>query len=98
MKKRLLLLLSVGILTYSCAIAQVVINEYSAANFSDIADNYGEYEDWIELLINLFDLGALLLWWRDQHEALFDDAGFNEPARVPVVHPNFRCFCLGWSK
>lgn len=49
MKKRLLLLLSVGILTYSCAMAQVVINEYSAANFSDIADNYGEYEDWIEL-------------------------------------------------
>jgi hypothetical protein len=42
MKKRLLLLLSVGFLTYSCAVAQVVINEYSAANFSDIADNYGE--------------------------------------------------------
>ena len=49
MKKRLLLLLSVGFLTYSCAVAQVVINEYSAANFSDIADNYGDYEDWIEL-------------------------------------------------
>ena len=29
--------------------AQVVINEFSAANFEEDADNYGEYEDWIEL-------------------------------------------------
>ena len=29
--------------------AQIVINEYSAANFSDITDNYNEYEDWFEL-------------------------------------------------
>jgi len=28
---------------------QVVVNEYCAANSSDQADNYGEYEDWIEL-------------------------------------------------
>jgi hypothetical protein len=29
--------------------AQTVINEYSAANFSDYTDNYGDYEDWFEL-------------------------------------------------
>lgn len=29
--------------------AQIVINEYSAANFSDFTDNYGENEDWFEL-------------------------------------------------
>jgi len=29
--------------------AQVIINEVSAANFSFLFDNYGEYEDWIEL-------------------------------------------------
>lgn len=29
--------------------AQVVINEFSAANMTTIADNSGEYEDWIEL-------------------------------------------------
>lgn len=28
---------------------QVVINEFSAANFDDLTDNFGEYEDWIEL-------------------------------------------------
>ena len=28
---------------------QVVINEYSAANYDTFQDNYGEYEDWIEL-------------------------------------------------
>ena len=29
--------------------AQVLINEYSAANFESYLDNYNEYEDWIEL-------------------------------------------------
>lgn len=29
--------------------AQVVINEFSAANYDDVADNHSEYEDWIEL-------------------------------------------------
>lgn len=29
--------------------SQVVINEYSASNFDSHLDNYGEYEDWIEL-------------------------------------------------
>ena len=31
------------------SLAQVVINEYSAANFSNFQDNFGEYEDWFEL-------------------------------------------------
>ena len=29
--------------------AQALINEYSAANFSDFQDNYNEYEDWFEI-------------------------------------------------
>lgn len=29
--------------------AQVVINEFSAANLNDFTDNYGDQEDWIEL-------------------------------------------------
>jgi len=29
--------------------SQVVINEYSAANYDNFQDNYGEYEDWIEI-------------------------------------------------
>ena len=28
---------------------QVLINEYSAANYAAFTDNYGEYEDWLEL-------------------------------------------------
>ena len=28
--------------------AQVVVNEYSAANLATTPDNYGKYEDWIE--------------------------------------------------
>lgn len=29
--------------------SQVVINEYSASNLNEFLDNYGKYEDWIEL-------------------------------------------------
>ncbi len=29
--------------------SQVIINEFSAANYDEDQDNYGEYEDWIEL-------------------------------------------------
>ncbi len=34
---------------FTCVQAQVLINEYSAANKNTITDNYSEYEDWIEL-------------------------------------------------
>lgn len=43
--KSLLLLLIVPVLAFS----QVVINEFSAANYSDVTDNHSNYEDWIEL-------------------------------------------------
>lgn len=31
------------------AFAQIVVNEYSAANYNQTQDNYGDYEDWFEL-------------------------------------------------
>jgi gliding motility-associated-like protein len=44
-----LILLAVFILSGIAANAQLKINEYSASNISTIADNFSEYEDWIEL-------------------------------------------------
>ncbi|MCC6727657.1 MAG: chitobiase/beta-hexosaminidase C-terminal domain-containing protein, partial [Saprospiraceae bacterium] len=42
--------------------AQVVLNEYSAANLSANADNYGKHEDWVELYntdsVNAVDLSG----------------------------------------
>ena len=35
--------------TFFSANGQIVINEYSAANYNTFTDNYGEFEDWIEL-------------------------------------------------
>lgn len=29
--------------------SQIVINEYSCSNLSSVADNFGDYEDWVEL-------------------------------------------------
>lgn len=44
--KRLLIILI--LLSYSVS-AQIVINEYSAANYNGYTDSYGETEDWFEL-------------------------------------------------
>lgn len=49
MKKYLLLTITINILIIHTTNAQVVINEFSAANYSDVTDNHSEYEDWIEL-------------------------------------------------
>ncbi|MFK8103193.1 MAG: CotH kinase family protein, partial [Saprospiraceae bacterium] len=45
---RIPLLLTFLLLAFTSQ-AQVVINEFSAANFDADQDNFGEYEDWIEL-------------------------------------------------
>lgn len=37
------------IASLNAATGQVLINEFSAANYNAIADNFGEYEDWVEL-------------------------------------------------
>lgn len=47
MKKLLTLLFILIACTFSKA--QVVINEYSCSNLNSYPDNYGDYEDWIEL-------------------------------------------------
>ena len=47
MKKYVLFLLAFCV--FFIAKSQVVINEYSAANYDSFQDNYGEYEDWVEI-------------------------------------------------
>lgn len=57
-------LLLFGLLLVTSLQAQVVINEFSAANYSDVADNYGDFEDWIELYnagATAVDLGGYFL-------------------------------------
>ena len=50
--------------------SQILINEYSAANYDDYQDNYGDYEDWIELYntgINPVDLNGYYLSDKDDN-------------------------------
>jgi hypothetical protein len=47
--KRVYLCLFLPLISLLQAKGQVVINEYSCSNFSQTADNFGAYEDWIEL-------------------------------------------------
>ena len=45
-------LLSVIIICFAFLLqlkSQIVINEYSGANYDTYTDNYGDYEDWMEL-------------------------------------------------
>jgi len=42
-------LMVISLFLSSSAICQVIINEYSASNLRMFSDNYGKYEDWIEL-------------------------------------------------
>ncbi len=49
LKRLMFVLLLCVFLGESLAEAQVVINEFSGANYSENQDNYGDYEDWIEL-------------------------------------------------
>ena len=37
------------ILFFHFVSGQILINEYSGANYDAFQDNYGEYEDWLEL-------------------------------------------------
>ena len=41
--------LAVFMLLVNTLFGQVVINEYSASNLRQFTDNFGKYEDWIEL-------------------------------------------------
>lgn len=47
--KKHLLLSALSLLFVIHVPAQVIINEFSASNKSDFADNFGEFEDWVEL-------------------------------------------------
>ena len=49
MKKKIFLLFACFFSLISGIKAQVVINEYSCANVSSFVDNFGQYEDWIEV-------------------------------------------------
>ena len=43
------IILFISVLLTHVSTAQLFINEYSAANYDSYQDNYGEYEDWIEI-------------------------------------------------
>lgn len=76
MHKKLLLLSTIAVFAAFSSTAQVVINEFSAANWNDIADNYGEYEDWIEL----YNAGAAAVDLSGYHLSDRDD----EPTKYTI--------------
>ncbi|MGI8894029.1 MAG: lamin tail domain-containing protein, partial [Bacteroidia bacterium] len=49
MKRLIILLAIVGIFSSVSVYSQLYINEYSASNLNQFTDDYGKYEDWVEL-------------------------------------------------
>ncbi|MCF8374222.1 MAG: CotH kinase family protein [Bacteroidales bacterium] len=47
--RHILIIFTLLLISSTYTFSQVVINEYSCSNLNTITDNYGEYEDWIEL-------------------------------------------------
>ncbi|MEA3444218.1 MAG: lamin tail domain-containing protein, partial [Bacteroidota bacterium] len=47
--KKFLFLFSLLSITFSLNSQNIVINEFLTSNTNDIQDNYGEFEDWIEI-------------------------------------------------
>lgn len=90
MKKSLLLLSLTALIACTSGFSQVVINEYSAANFDDIADNYGEFEDWIEL----YNAGATSVDLSGYHlsDNVDDPTKYAIPAGVTITAGGFLRF------
>ncbi len=90
MKIKLLLLTPLALLTIITTYTQVVINEYSAANYTDVADNYGEFEDWIELYnagVSSVDLSGYYLSDRED-----EPTKYTIPAGVTITAGGFLRF------
>ena len=86
----------VSIFMFFCfsSFSQVMINEYSAANYDNNTDNYGDYEDWFELYnsgVNDVDLNGYYLSDKDDNLTKWQ---FNSPT---VLNTNQRLliYCSG---
>ncbi len=76
--RRKLLLLLLSLVAFNGLSAQVFVNEYSAANWKLMPDNYGKYEDWIELY-NPSDIPVNIGGW-----GLTDDDGELQKWQFPA--------------
>lgn len=80
MKK--LVLAACLLLASEWSIAQLKINEYSCANFNSVADNFGEFEDWVEL----YNPGSSAVPLSGYY--LSDDAGDPTKYQFPSTAPS----------
>lgn len=69
----------------------LVINEFCASNQSIIADNYGEYDDWIEI----FNKGTIPVWLGNKF--LSDNLLNRNKWKMPFTYLNPGSFILIWA-
>jgi hypothetical protein len=71
--------------------ADLVINEFCAGNQSVIADNYGEYDDWIEI----YNKGMIPIWLGNKF--LSDNLLNRDKWKMPYTYLNPGSFILIWA-
>ncbi|MBA65596.1 MAG: hypothetical protein CMG55_07340 [Candidatus Marinimicrobia bacterium] len=57
------------IFLFNTVFTQIVINEFMASNDSTIADNYGEFDDWLELANNTLSPVNLYGWYISDNDS-----------------------------
>jgi len=62
-------LVSILIIVYQMIPAQIVINEFMASNSNTIADNDGEFDDWLELVNHSADTINLAGWYLSDNDS-----------------------------
>ncbi|MDA0973343.1 MAG: CotH kinase family protein [Bacteroidetes bacterium] len=86
--KKISYLLILAIFLQTQAFGQLFINEVSASNYSDFTDNYGEYEDWIEI----YNAGGAAVDLNGYHfsDDILDPTKYQVSASVTVPAGGFR--------
>lgn len=88
--KRLLFLLTAIAGTSFMLPAQIVINEFSCSNLSQYADNYGKYEDWIELYNSSASPISMAGYYLSDDS--LDNTKWEIPVGVTIPANGFVCF------
>jgi hypothetical protein len=89
-------LLAIGLFLsmQSIGFGQILINEYSAANWKQFTDNFGVYEDWIELYNNSSQAVNLGGWSLTDNPANADKWVFAAGVNIPA-NGFLRVWCSG---
>ena len=94
--KRIFTSISFIVLIAPMANAQVVVNEFSAANLNQFTDNYQNYEDWIELYNTSGSSVNIGGWFLSDNDNKPDK--WEIPAGTMIGANDYMVFLVRWKR